>query len=95
MQPLRTYLRYEKDAKAVRRGAKLEVSIPLYEAKISKKTLRSLDGDIEEFLMNRFGSLQILLLNGHKTIAEGEVTGASTDGRRIRLNYQITEVYRK
>jgi hypothetical protein len=95
MQLLRTYLIHEKDAGRIRRGTKLTTTIPLYEAKISPNTLRSLDGDVEEFLMERFGDMQVKLLSGHKTIAEGEVTGASTNGRKIMLNYKITEVYRK
>ncbi len=92
---IRTYLLHEKDAKRVKQGTKLEVAIPLHEARISPNTLRSLDGGIEEFLMERFGNLPVRLVSGHKTIAESEVTGASTDGRKITLHYQITEVDRR
>ena len=92
---IRTYLLDKKAARRIRTGTKLTTIIPLHEAKISPKTLKSLDGEVEEFLMGRFGSTQIKLLCGETTAAEGEVVGASADGKYVRLNYKITEVYRR
>ncbi|MEM2916356.1 MAG: hypothetical protein QXT19_03315 [Candidatus Woesearchaeota archaeon] len=97
MQPrcIRTYLTDKKAAPRIKEGTELTAILPLHEARISPNTLKSLDGDIERLLMDRLGGLQIKLLCGTKTIGKGEVIGASTDGKKIMLNYQITEVYRK
>jgi len=95
MRLLRTYLADERDAANIRQGTGLTAIIPLHQAGISQETIRSLDGGIEEYLMKRFSGLTVKLLSGHRTIAKGEVTGASTNRNQIRLNYIITEVYRK
>lgn len=96
MQPrcIRTYLNDKKAALRIREGTELTAILPLYEARINPNTLKSLDGDIERLLMDRLGGLQIKLICGTKTIGKGEVLGANTNGKEIRLHYQITEVYK-
>ncbi len=92
---LMTYLRYRKDAKRVRKGSMLTVTIPLQQAGIHPCTIKSLDGDVEAFLMDKFGGIRIKLLYDANKIGEGQVIGASANSKGITLNYKITEVYRK
>ncbi len=89
-----TYLQNPQDAKDIVLDTGLTAIIEDPEKiGLSIQQLKTLDGEMNEFLTKRFRNRPVKLYCGTTPIAFGEVIGGQMQGNKLLLHYEIIEVY--